>query len=136
MNTVNVKVIEGGFPGSRNLVFTVYMQSDGLSGDLNKYTLIDPVADLGLTKAARLGLVQIDYNLAGFDVIVEFDSGGVTPNQKWVLAEGPATPIDFSYIGCVKDDSGMDGTGKLQINTIGFTSTQDVGSIMFKLRMP
>lgn len=135
MNTVNVKITEGGFLGSRNLIFSVFLRSDGASGELVNYTLIDPV-DLGLTRAARFGLVRMDHNFAGFSAIIQFDSGGVTPTQKWVLVDGPATPIDFTKVGPIKDDSGVDGTGKLQITTSGFTSAADFGSIMFKLRMP
>lgn len=134
-NTVNVKITEGGFIGSRNLIFNVFLQSDGVTGELNKYTIMDPVT-VGLTPKARFSLYEINYNLAGFDVVVEFDSGSVTPTLKWVLSEGANAPVDFKKVGGIRDDSGIDGTGKLQLTTYGFTSSQDVGSIQFKLRMP
>lgn len=134
-NAVEVKITEGGFLGARNLVFSVFLQSDGVTGELNKYVIMDPVS-LGLTTKARFSLYQIDYNLAGFDVVVEFDSGSVVPTRKWVLSEGANAKVDFTKEGGIRDDSGIDGTGKLMLNTYGFTSSQDVGSIMFKLRMP
>lgn len=134
-NTVQVLITEGGFLGSRNLIFTVNLQSDGITGDLVKYTIMDPMS-LGLTSAARFSIYRIDYNFAGFDAIVEFDAGVITPTQKWVLTEGSNAPVDFTRVGGVKDTSGIDGTGKLQLTTMGFTSTQDAGSILFKLRMP
>lgn len=135
MNTVNVKIIEGGVPGLRNLVFSVFLQSDGVSGELTKYTIMDPVL-LGLKRTDRFSLYRMDYNFAGFDAIVEFDSGGVVPTYKWTLVEGTNTEVDFHKTGGVRDDSGVDGTGKLMLSTQGFTSSQDSGSILFKLRMP
>ena len=133
MNTVDVNIVERG---DRNLVVAVFLQSDGAEGDLTNYTLIDPVADLGLKSSARLSLVQIDHAFNGFSSIIQFDSGSVDPLFRWVLAEHTSSPIDFSYMGALKDTSGLDGTGKLQITTDGFTSTSDFGAILFKLRMP
>lgn len=128
-NTVKVKVLESG---PRNFVLAVFLQSDGVTGELNAETLLDPV-DLGLTRKTRFSIQNIDYNFAGFDATLEFDSGSIDPNFKWALVEGANNPVDFSPYGGILDDSGIDGTGKLQITTSGFTSTQDFGSILIKL---
>lgn len=132
MNTVLTTVIE---KGERNLILAVYLASDGASGDLNKYVLLDPM-DFGFPYTARFELRRIDYNFAGFDASIEFDSGLPAPTFKWVLSEGANHPVDFMYCGGVRDTSGQDGTGKLMITTTGFTSAGDIGSILFKLRMP
>lgn len=132
-NTVNVTIME---KGPRNLFLHVYLQSDGVSGDLNKYVLIDPVADLGFNITARFELRRIDYNYSGFDSVIEFDSGGVTPTFKWVLTEGANAPVDFDFCGGVRDTSGLDGTGKLMLTTTGFNNSADSGSMIIKLRMP
>lgn len=127
-NVVQVKRLANG---PLNLILAVYLKSDGLSGELDNEVLIDP-ADLGL-KDRRLRLRHLAYNIAGFDAVISFDAGGVNPNWKWVLSEGTNHPIDFGPFGNIKDDSGMDGTGKLQLSTTGFTSVNDQGSIMLAL---
>lgn len=132
-NTVTVKIVESG---ARNLNIAVFLRSDGVTGELNNYTIIDPVVDLGLPSSTRLQLQTIDYNLGGFDAIVEFASGGVTPTYKWALIEGANNPVDFFPYGGLIDDSGVDGTGKIQLTTVGFTSSTDFGSIMMKIRKP
>ncbi len=135
-NTVNVTVL---LAGPRNLVVHVFLQSDGLEGDLQGYPIISPT-DLGYTalqvQSARFELRRIDYNFSGFDAIVEFNQGTPTPNFKWVLTEGANAPVDFNHIGGIKDDSGQDGTGALELTTSGFSNSSDCGSILFSLRMP
>ena len=130
-NTVAIKFLG---KGSRSIIISVFLKSDGVSGELTEQTLIDPVVDLGLKSNDRLTLVSVMSNLTGFDAILEFDSDGVDPNFKWALVAGTNSPTDFSPLGGIVDDSGMDGTGKLQLTTSGFTSSSDFGSILIKLR--
>lgn len=131
-NLVNVRVLENG---PRNIIIAVFLKSDGATGELEDVTLVDPVA-LGLPVTTRFGLRYIDYNLAGFDATIQFASGGVVPNYQWQLVEGANNPADFDWCGGLWDNSGIDGTGKLQISTVGFTSTTDSGSILIKLIKP
>lgn len=131
-NIVQVKFIS---KGPRNSTLAVYLQSDGLAGDLNKQVIVDPVADYGLPATTRLTLLRVDYNLAGFDSIIEFDTGVPDPNWKWVLVEGANNPVDFQPYGGIKDDSGVNGTGKILLTTSGFNSTQDFGSILMQIRL-
>lgn len=131
-NTVNVSVL---LSGPRNVLLAVYLKSDGATGELVNETLFGP-ADLGLPPSARLTLEALTYNFAGFDAVVQFDSGGVIPTFKWVLSEGTNAPADFEPYGGLRDGSGMDGTGELQITTTGFTASTDQGSILIKLRRP
>lgn len=132
-NIVETTVIEGG--AQRNLIVLIFLKSDGVSGDLNKQVIVDP-ADFGGNIRSRFELRRIDYNFAGFDALIEFDSGEVTPTFKWTLSEGANSKVDFDYCGGIKDTSGIDGTGKVMITTSGFNNTGDFGTILLKLRMP
>ena len=131
-NLVKVKKLVSG---SRNVLLSVFLKSDGVTGELNEEVILDPVEDLGLTTKARLTLQRIEYNIAGFDAIIEFDSGSVDDNFKWVMSEGANAPVDFRPWSGLVDDSGMDGNGKLKISTVGFTSSTDMGSILISLRV-
>jgi len=122
--------------GPSTVIVSVYMKSDGATGELENQTLIDPVEDLGLKRTQRMSLEYIAYNFAGFDACIEFASGLVDPTFKWVISEGTNYPIDFGPFGRLLDDSGLDGTGKLQITTTGFTSIVDQGSMLIKVRKP
>ncbi|TFH46938.1 MAG: hypothetical protein E4H01_09145 [Lysobacterales bacterium] len=130
-NIVTTKLL---LNGPRNAIVLVYLESDGATGELDKETLVDPVVDLGLLDGARISLEYVAYNFAGFDARLEFASGLVDNNRKWVLSEGTNHPIDLGRFGGLYDDSTVDGTGQLQITTIGFTSSTDMGSIMLQLR--
>lgn len=129
-NTVAVKIVGNG---PRNVLLHVYLASDGGTGDLTSTTLVDPVADLGMPVGSRLSLARLEYNFSGFDAVIEFDTGAVTPNFKWVLTEGANHPVDFQYWSTLVDDSGLDGTGKLQISTTGFTNIGAQGSMLIRL---
>jgi len=132
MNIFTTKTL---LSGPRHIILAVYMRSDGVSGDLDGQTLIDPV-DFGLPAKSRLRLVKLEYCFAGFDACLEYDSGGIDANFKWVLAGDSNVPVDFSLSGNLIDDSGLDGTGVLRISTTGFTADTDQGSILLKVRKP
>src|SRR3990167_11447568 len=111
-NIVNTRLL---LNGPSIAIISVYMKSDGATGDLVDYTLIDPVETLGLKSGQRLALAYMTYNFAGFDACIEFGSGLVNPTFKWVVSEGTNYPIDFEPFGRLHDDSGLDGTCQLQI---------------------
>lgn len=131
-NTVNITIHERG---ERNLVLSVFLRSDGVSGDLTGYMLVDPAADFDLPRTTRFSLIEVSHNFAGFSGILEFDSGTIPDTFKWVLAEHAGGTFDFNSVGGIKDSSSyLDGTGKLQLSTSGFTETSDFGSLLLKLR--
>jgi hypothetical protein len=132
-NTVEKKLL---LNGDRFAILAVYLRSDGASGELANEVLIDPVDDLGLKLGARLRLNEVTHSFAGFDAVLQFASGGVDPNWKWVLTAATNQPFDFGAFGNLIDDSGMDGNGKLTISTTGFTAAGDQGSILLKVRKP
>jgi len=121
-------------PGEHRSQFHVFLLSDGVSGELSDYVLIDPVADLGINSIGRPAIEMITYNFAGFDARVEFDSGLVDDNMIWVLPQVGDNHIDFNPWGGLKDKSGIDGTGNLQITTTGFGAADSQGSILLMVR--
>lgn len=133
MNTVQVGTLENG---PRYLIVSVFLQSDGVTGELNGQVLVDPVS-FNLPRTTRFSIYRIDYNFAGFDAILEFDSGAVEPTFRWALSDACNHPADFErWCGGLKDTSGLDGSGKLMISTYDFTSSQDIGSMVIRLRKP
>lgn len=126
---VTVNVFENG---PRNVHLHVFMQSDGVTGELLNYVLINPF-NLGMPFGSRLRLARIEYNFSGFDARLEFNSGSIPQNFKWVMTEGANAPVDFLQWGLIFDNSGPDGSGALMINTVGFTNSNDQGSLLVRL---
>jgi hypothetical protein len=124
--------------GSRKVVLAVYFRSDGATGDLDKEVLLsrkDTELPIVTSKGFRFSIEQITYNFAGFDAVLEFAGGIVTPSRKWVLTEGTNASVDFTPYGGLNDDFDIVGrTGDLTITTTGFNSVQDQGSMIIMLK--
>lgn len=120
--------------GPRHAIVQVYLQSDGSGNELEDHVLLDPVNDFGLTSDQRFSVEEILFNFTGFDATIQFDTGVITKNVIWVLPEGASNYVDFRPFGGFKDRSELDGTGKLQMNTLGFTSVNSFGSMVLKIR--
>ncbi len=121
-------------PGAHRSQFHVYLESDGASGELTDQVLIDPVIDLGIPASSRPAIEKINYNFAGFDARIEFDTGLVDDKIIWVLPQNGDNYIDFDPWGGLKDQSGLDGTGKIQLTTVGFGDAGDMGSLLIMVR--
>ena len=124
--------------GPRHVILHLYFKSDGISGDLNKFVLIDPHSDdliKQLDSKPSFVVEEIVYDFAGFDASLQFDSGLINDNYIWVLPEGSSERVDFRPFGGFKDRSGTDGSGKLTITTFGLLSIGDQGSMILKLRL-
>jgi len=132
-NTATVtKLMEG----DRNAVFHVFLASDGSSGELEKFVLIDPAADLDpiLQVSPILTIDKIWYDLIGFNARLDFDYL-IEETGILALSGGNANYADFSLFGGLKDrSSSFDGTGKLLLTTNGLLSEGDCGSIVIKVR--
>lgn len=131
-NTVAVtKLVEG----PRSAYFHVYLKSDGGSGDLDGYTLLDPAVDFDPAQGGggmRMSLRKVWYSFAGFDLLFKFDA--TTDFPIWVLsADAGAYEHCFDEFGGFQDRSGIDASGKLLISTSGFTTTADQGSMVIKV---
>ena len=141
-NTVQITVEQDG---PSDTVYTVYLESDGSSGELTNQTIIDPATLYN--EAARssgtqgfpnnaplLNIQQVWYFLSGFDVVVQF--GGAVPMKRLLLTPSVDSYQDFRPMGGLADKtpSANSPNGKLQINTNGFSSSGCFGTIIFKVR--
>ncbi len=130
-NTVAVtKILEG----QKDAVFHVYLLCDGASGELSNQTLIDPLVDLSpvLTAGADLTVTELWWEIVGFQARLDFDA--TAKSHIWLLNEGSGNHVCFDSVGGIKDRSGAGATGKLIVNTAGFTAATDEGSIIIKVR--
>jgi hypothetical protein len=127
-------VITKILPGNYRSQFHIFFESDGVSGELTDYVLVDPIADLGLKSTARLAIEMMTFSLDGFDARIEFDSGLVADRMIWVLPENGDNHVCFDAWGGLKDQSGLDGTGKIQITTSGFATAGSQGSLLLMVR--
>lgn len=132
-HTVEITTLQKAENGHR-AIFHIGLISDGVSAELTDRLVVDPVVDLGLTADSRLVIEWVGYNFIGFDATLHFDSGLSTDNLAWCLGRENAASTFNTEIG-VKDQSGIGtGTGKLEIDTFGFSSAGSRGTIMLKVR--
>ncbi len=132
-NTANITKLNDGM---RNAVFHVFIQGDGVTGDMNDLVIVDPSKDLDpiLGKRPCLTITELWYSFSGFDAKLEFayltDDNGV-----WSLAPGNGNHLCFDSFGGIKDRSNpLDGTGKLMLTTIGLLSASSCGTLIIKVR--
>lgn len=119
--------------GPRHLIYHVYLESDGVSGDLDSYTLIDPATEtMGTDK--RFTIEDVTWGFNGFSANLHFELL-VDDTLIWVLPPSTGNYVDFKKYGGLKDRSNpADATGKVLISTTGFVDAGDEGSIVIKVR--
>ena len=122
------------FKGDRYAVFHVHLKSDGVSAELSDEVIIDPVEDFGLGSDTRFAIEHITSSLTGFTAVIEFDTGLVTDKTPWLLTPDVGFS-DFRHFSALKDKSGIDGTGKIQITTTDFSGSGE-GTFVIKIRKP
>ena len=127
-NKVNATIVNDG---AVHLVMHVYIESDGVSGDLSNEILLDPI-DIGKPASNRFVIERVDYNFSGFSGVIGFESELVDKTLIWTLNEGNSL-ADFKLIGGLADRSGIDGSGKIQISTNGL-SAGDNGTMIIHIR--
>lgn len=120
--------------GPRHVIMHLYLESDGASGEITDLVVVDPTQVIpSLSAVPGLTIEKVLPSLNGFAVKIEFDS--VTDTPVWVLTEHDTDTVCFDCFGGLKDRSNpLDGSGKLLISTVGFTSIGDMGSIIFQVR--
>ena len=122
----------------RHVTMHFWFQSDG-SGDLRNEVVIDPVVDFQnstfVYQGMSLAVEQIWWDSASifgasFSGILSYDNP--TQDQKiWSLGANPGdTHIDFCSFGGIKDKTGIDGTGKILLNTVGLVDLSAQGSLI------
>lgn len=132
----NITTVTKLLDGDRHAIFHIYVQGDGITGDMTDFVLVDPAMDVTpvLSNIPSFTIEKLWYDLSGFDARLEFEFL-VDGTNAWVLSGGNGVHMDFSEVGGLKDRSSiLDGTGKLMLTTSGLLSANDTGTIIVKLR--
>jgi len=121
--------------GPSDVVYQYFFQSDGASGELSNFTILDPAwltngqggpfITPGALPSPCFNIQQIWYNFYGFNGVISFGSfnwynipGGAIQNDKWYLIElhvmknGAASPVvelwmDNQQLASVSSVSGV-----------------------------
>lgn len=120
--------------GDRYLILRVFIRGDGASPDLSGYTLMDPTSTIIPTKPAKpfASIDELWFDIDGFNMRLDFDD--VNDPPTWTISQGAGNYIDFRSIGGLIDRSGIDGTGKLLLSTIGLDSASKQATLLIKIR--
>lgn len=120
--------------GDSHVTLHVYIESDGVSGDLVNQVILDPTTDLTPPMPSMQDLIvkQVWSGLANCSVTLAFNA--TTPWAFWTLAPTAGVHYDWRFFGGIRDNSdapmGLDSTGELLISTNGFTTTSAKGAFV------
>ena len=119
--------------GPRHLIYHVYLQSDGASGDLDSFVIIDP-ANVNMGDQTVFTIEDVTWGFNGFSANLHFEIL-VDDTLIWVLPPSTGNYVDFKKYGGLKDRSDpLNATGKIFISTTGFVDAGDEGSLVIKVR--
>lgn len=120
MSQITLKTLHDG---PKNAVVHVTVIGTG-AGDVEDEVVLDPATFARPLKGEPLLTVErLSYSLIGFDARLEFDYLS-SESFIWALKGGEYVHLDFGRFGGIKDPSGDDGTGKLQLTTMGLAEGQ------------
>lgn len=125
-NTVTLRTL---IDGPRQAVIHVHLLSDGAAGELADEVLVD-VSTLS-PAPSKVTVEQIWWDIAGFDIFLEFDATADT--ALWKLGAGEGFQ-DFRSFGGIKDNTGAGSTGDIVATTDGFTAATDEGTLIITVR--
>jgi len=93
--------------GDSHVTLHVRLNSDGQSGDLVNYVLLDPTQDLVPKMPRRQDFIlkQIWFELVGVTATLGFNS--IVPWQFWTLGPGASLHHDWRFFGGIRDNSAM-----------------------------
>ena len=131
--------------GSKNLLLHVYLESDGVEGELTNHVLLDPefydppFTQRPIQPKMKLVVSQVWWNFAWFDALLAFD--GVVPSPSWVLPRDQGPHVDFRHFGGIADRLvdpntavSTDRTGKLLLSTSGFAEAGSIGTMVIEIK--
>ena len=116
--------------GSRFKVIELYLIGDA-GGDLTDEVISDPSAD-GDIANTKYSIENVQFSLHGFAANLEFDYLA-TDSPKVMMPMDISDHLCFEHTGGLIDRSGVDGTGKLLLNTTGLVAGSQ-GHLVIKLR--
>ncbi len=122
--------------GPRSAVFHISLFSDGVTGELTNFTLVDPAFDFSpeLNTKTRMTIEEIWYEFAGFTSKLQFNYL-TKSTPAWTMNGNNSSYIDMRPFGGIKDRTNtLDGNGKLTITTNGFNTLGCQGTIVIKMR--
>lgn len=130
-NTVQKTILLQG----NKVLLHVYLQSDGVSGELVDEVLFDPQVDAvpPIPPGRDLNVEEIWYELSGFSGTFSFQ--GLTDWPFWVLAPGTAIHHDWKHFGGIKDHTPTNPTGRLLLNTSGFFNPGARGAFVLRIKL-
>jgi hypothetical protein len=126
-NTVTRNILN---EGPSKIIIQLIIEGDG-SGDLDLYSVLDPVTDFNQPLSTQLTIQQIWASTSWFDVLFSFNA--VVPAKTWVHSRDADSYYDFRYFGGLKDQSTQDPDGKLLISTSDLTAGS-VGTLIIELK--
>ena len=122
--------------GSTKLIVQLLIESDGTSGELINYQILNPTEDFNpvLGTDTQLTILQMWYDSVWFDILVRFNA--LNPQTAWAFSRDSGSRyMDFRYFGGLKDRSGTDHDGKVMISTSGLTDvTSSVGTMVIEFK--
>ena len=131
--------------GPSDVVYRYFFQSDGSSGELTNYTLLNPddltngqstapFVPAGPPAGRCFNIQQMWYNFSGFDGVISFRSA--SGNPVWLLTPSVDSYFDFRPMGGIPDNTPNSDVpeGDIQISTNGFSSVGSVGCLVLKVR--
>lgn len=119
--------------GPRYLVYHVYLESDGVTGDIEDFVLLDPATE-NMHGARRFCVEEVTWGFNGFTARLTFNEL-VDGTPIWVLPPHSSDYVDFRPYGGLLDRSDVDGNGKLMISTTDFTPAGRAGSFVLKVNL-
>ena len=129
-HTIQTQVI---VDGPRDTIIKVYLASDGTSGELTNYVLFD--ASAYSTQSTDNALIEIKYNLNGFDAFLEWDATTDVPIMT--LDKDLQEEVSFWCHGVypgIPNNGGAGRSGDILINTTGFATGTSKGYIWLHIR--
>ena len=131
--------------GPSDVIYSLFLKSDGGSGELTNYALITPAnlvqgqnrmpyVPAGPPAGRCFNIQQMWYNFQGFDAVLSFASAN--PLNAWLMAPSTDSAIDFRPMGGIPDrtpDSDVP-QGTILLSTDNFAAVGSVGSLIIKVR--
>lgn len=131
--------------GARSMLLHVYLESDGVTGELKNYVLVDPTVydgvftDKIIRPDMKLTVTQIWHSLGWFDALLSFDD--LVPAPSWVCTRDSCNHIDFRHFGGIAQRyvdpdtaKATDRTGKILLSTNGFAPAGSMGTLIIEIR--
>lgn len=130
--------------GSKRTVLHVYLESDGVEGELNNVVLLDrtiydALTDSSIQDDIKLRVTQVWWSFGWFDGLLSFDS--LVPFPSWLLTRDAGNYVDFRYFGGIPDklispntSVSTERTGKILLKTNGFAPLGSTGTIILDIQ--